>query len=116
MSTVLKTTNMHLLIQPKSEPDFIFDDAFQKRHNFKLPKSCRITYLNLQMDSEKVAPNHGFNIFSDVERVENPTTTSNGEQMKNIESRMNSTCVYEYKLFCKGLKEKTFKGRSIWNT
>lgn len=106
---------MHLLIQPKSEPNLMFDDEFQQRHNFKLPKMCRITFLNLQTDSNGVAPNHGFNIFSDVEHMEQSVTTSNGEQMKCIESRMNSMCVYEYKLFCKGLKEKTIKGRNIWS-
>lgn len=115
----LKVTNMFVLLKPRDLETFSYDDNhLTRRDNFAFSANCRTTIFNIENHDENISLNccRDLDIYS--ESVEtSASTASQDDSGENASAKTtNDLTFYECKVFVKGFKEQSIKGRSVWSS
>lgn len=95
-------------------------DEYKHHSTFKLPASCRETYINIENDLSNGNLNccRSLSIFGDIEMSNHVPIINDSidDQSKIIGTKPSSNCnsFYECNVVVKGFKDPMIKGQSIW--
>lgn len=108
---------MFVLLKPRQLDTFSDDDNhFVRRDDFAFSANCRTTVLNIKNNDENLTLNccRDLDIYSDaVNEVNSSSGTVNKDDA--TAKSLNDLTFYECKVYVKGFKEQSIKGRSVWS-